>query len=196
MMQALKTSPTMKTQSGGETDQDTQRGADRTSFAILAREHHRGLLAYAKALTREDHTSRDLVQDAFVVAWRNLATFDVTRDFGSWMRGIVRNKWRESLRKNSRQVNLDDEVLEHLEADARQWQGLRDQGGVFARLEMCLKKLPGNLAEAVKAFYYDGYSTDEAADVLSVEGATLRKRLERARGGLRECLQAAAQSEI
>ena len=35
MMQALKTSPTMKTQSGGETDQDTQRGADRKSFAIL-----------------------------------------------------------------------------------------------------------------------------------------------------------------
>lgn len=195
-MQALKTLPPMKTQSDSETNLDRERGTDRKSFAILAREHHRGLLAYAKALTREDHTSRDLVQDAFVVAWRNLATFDVTRDFGSWMRGIVRNKWRESLRKNSREVSLDDEVLEHLEADARQWQGLRDHGGVFARLEICLKKLPENLAEAVKAFYYDGYSTDEAADVLSVEGATLRKRLERARGGLRDCLQGAAQTEV
>lgn len=65
---------------------------DRRSFSILVREHHRGLLAYARALTGEDHTSRDIVQDAFVVAWRNLGTFDVTRDFGSWMRGIVRNK--------------------------------------------------------------------------------------------------------
>jgi len=109
-------------------------------------------------------TSRDIVQDAFVAAWKNLGTFDVTRDFGSWMRGIVRNKWRESLRKNSRQIALDEETLECLEADAREWDGFRDQGGVFVKLEGCLKKLPET-------------------------NATLRKRLERARTGLRECLQ-------
>lgn len=187
-MQALEKSPIM--------ENHADRTMSRKSFAILAREHHRGLLAYARALTKEDHTSRDLVQDAFVVAWRNLATFDVTRDFGSWMRGIVRNKWRESLRKNARELSLDDEALEYLEADARQWDGLRDQGGVFVRLELCLKKLPENLAGAVKAFYYDGYSSDEAASVLSVQSATLRKRLERARGGLRDCLQGAAQTEV
>ncbi|WP_435893794.1 RNA polymerase sigma factor [Oceaniferula spumae] len=163
--------------------------ADRKSFAILAKEHHRSLLAYATALTKESHTSRDIVQDAFVVAWRNLETFDVTRDFGSWMRGIVRNKWRESLRKNSRQISLDEETLECLEADAKQWDGLRDQGGVFSKLEGCLKKLPDTLAEAVKAFYYDEKSGEEAARSLAVENATLRKRLERARSGLRECLQ-------
>jgi len=185
----------MKNQIDHETDRQTgqksDRKSDRKSFSILAKEHHRGLLAYARALTKEDHTSRDIVQDAFVVAWRNMETFDVTRDFGSWMRGIVRNKWRESLRKNARETALDDETLEYLEADAKQWEGLRDQGGVFARLELCLKKLPESLADAVKAFYYDELSGEEAASVLSVESSTLRKRLERARGGLRECLQTA-----
>jgi|TARA_B110000908_G_scaffold147941_1_gene180056 RNA polymerase sigma factor (sigma-70 family) len=183
-MQAVEKIPNMKTQT------------DRKSFAILVKEHHRGLLAYARALTKEDHTSRDIVQDAFVVAWRNLETFDVTRDFGSWMRGIIRNKWRESIRKNSRQVALDDETLECLEADAKHWDGLRDQGGVFTRLELCLKKLPESLADAVKAFYYDGYSGEEAASALNVQSATLRKRLERARGGLRDCLQAAPNSKF
>ena len=181
-MQAVKKLPT---------DSPTNHPADRKAFSVLAREHHRSLIAYAQALTKETHTSRDIVQDAFVVAWRNLETFDVTRDYGSWMRGIVRNKWRETLRKNARQVTVDDDVLECLEADARQWDGLRDQGGVFNRLEKCLKKLPENLAEAVKAFYYDELSGEEATSVLSVESATLRKRLERARDGLRECLQAA-----
>ncbi|MBT8037073.1 MAG: sigma-70 family RNA polymerase sigma factor [Verrucomicrobiae bacterium] len=166
-------------------------GTDRTSFAILVKEHHRGLLAYARALTKEEHTSRDIVQDAFVVAWRNLDTFDVTRDFGSWMRGIVRNKWRESLRKSARVIALDDETLEYFEADARQWDGLRDHGGVFTRLELCLKKLPESLADAVKAFYYDEQSGEDAARKLNVQSATLRKRLERARSGLRDCLKGA-----
>ncbi|MDG0993748.1 MAG: sigma-70 family RNA polymerase sigma factor [Akkermansiaceae bacterium] len=174
----------------------TNQPADRRAFSVLAKEHHRSLLAYAQALTKESHTSRDIVQDAFVVAWRNLETFDVTRDFGSWMRGIVRNKWREFQRKSTRQVVVDDDVLECLEADARQWDGLIEHGGVFNRLEKCLKKLPENLAEAVRAFYYDELSGQEAADVLCVSGATLRKRLERARGGLRDCLQAGSNSEI
>ncbi len=163
---------------------------DRKSFAILAKEHHRSLLAYARALTKEGHTSRDIVQDAFVVAWRNLHTLDVTRDFASWMRGIVRNKWREQMRKNARQVVLDDEALELLEADARRWDEWNDHGGVFARLELCIRKLPDSLAAAVKAFYYDGYSGEEAASMLGVQSATLRKRLERARSGLRDCLAA------
>lgn len=162
---------------------------DRSTFSILVREHHRGLLVYARALTGESHTSRDLVQDAFVVAWRNLGAFDVTRDFASWMRGIVRNKWRESLRKSSRQVTLDETKLELLEADSKEWDCIRDQGGVFARLEECLKKLPDGLAEAVKVFYYDGCSGDEAAEALNVQSATVRKRLERARSGLRTCMQ-------
>lgn len=162
---------------------------DRQSFSILVREHHRDLLAYARALTKEEHTSRDIVQEAFVVAWRNLETFDVTRDFGSWTRGIVRNKWRESLRKNQHQVVLAEDTLECLEADARQWESLRERAGVFDRLDHCLKKLPVNLSEVVKAFYYEGYSGQEVADKLQLQSSTVRKRLERARGGLRDCLQ-------
>ncbi len=171
---------------------ESDTATDRRSFSILVHEHHRGLLAYARALTGEDHTSRDIVQDAFVVAWRNLGTFDVTRDFGSWMRGIVRNKWRESIRKNSRQVTLDEETLELMEADIKPWNAIEDEGGMFGRLEECLKKLPETLSDAVKSFYYDDNSSAEAAEALHVQSATLRKRLERARSNLRTCLQSAA----
>ena len=74
--------------------------ADRQAFAALARDHHRSLLIYARALARNEATAADLVQDAFIAAWRNLGRFDVTRDFGAWLRGIIRNKWREHLQRN------------------------------------------------------------------------------------------------
>ncbi|MGB1258950.1 MAG: RNA polymerase sigma factor [Akkermansiaceae bacterium] len=173
-------------------DPETDTKMNRSAFSILAREHHRQLLTYARALTKEDHTSHDIVQDAFVVAWRNMETFDVTRDFSSWMRGIVRNKWRETLRKNARQTPLDDETLEFLEADAREWDQLKTEGGVFSQLESCLKKLPQNLSSAVQAFYYEGHSGEEAAAALSMESSALRKRLQRARQSLRLCLQNAS----
>ena len=162
----------------------------REAFSELAREHHRELLVYARALTREDHQSRDIVQESFVVAWQNMGKFDVTKDFGSWMRGIVRNKWKEQMRRNKRQIALDDGALEVMEAEMRTWQELRQDGGpsVFMKLEQCLEKLPEGLMLSVQSFYYEGCSTDEAAEKMEVSGATLRKRLERARQALKECL--------
>ncbi len=161
------------------------------TFAGLARLHHRELLVYARVLTREDHQSRDIVQESFVTAWENMERFDVTRDFGSWLRGIVRNKWRETMRRNNKQIALEDDALESLEAEMLTWQELRQDGGpsVFIRLEDCIGKLPEALVGAVKSFYYEGCSTDEAAEKLDIGGATLRKRLERAREALRQCLQ-------
>ena len=161
------------------------------AFADLARTHHRELLVYARALTREDHQSRDIVQESFVTAWENMERFDVTRDFGSWLRGILRNKWRETMRRNNKQIALEDDALESMEAEMLTWQELRQDGGpgVFIRLEDCVGKLPEALVGAVKSFYYEGCSTDEAAEQLDIGGATLRKRLERARQALRQCLQ-------
>jgi len=166
---------------------------ERERFSELAREFHGEFLVYARALTREENTSRDIVQDSFVAAWRNKDKFDVTKDFGSWMRGIIRNKWREHLRKNKRSVSLDDEVLESMEADMRGWQSMRTDGGssVFMKLEHCLSKLPDKLMQAVRSFYYDGNSTDEAAEELEIGSPTLRKRLQRARVSLKECVSGA-----
>ena len=161
------------------------------TFAALAREHHRELLVYARALTRETHQSRDIVQDSLVTAWENQDRFDVTRDFGSWLRGIIRNKWRETMRRNNKQIAIEDDVLESMEAEMLTWQELRQDGGpgVFVQLELCIGKLPEALLGAVRSFYYDGCSTDEAAETLEVGGATVRKRLERARTALRQCLE-------
>lgn len=162
----------------------------REEFADLAREHHRELLVYARALTREQDQCGDLVQDAFVTAWENLGKFDITKDFGSWMRGIIRNKWREQIRRNKRLVALDDGVLEEMEAEMRVWQQLRQDGGagVFVQLERCMDKLPEGMQDAVKTFYYEGRNSDEAAEKLQINSSTLRKRLERAREVLRGCI--------
>ncbi len=158
---------------------------DRARFADLIREHHRGLLAYATALVKSEAAARDLVQDASVAAWQSLAKFDVTRDFGTWMRGIVRNKWREYCRRASREVPLDEETLSRLE---RPFESSPDDAALFDRLAECRGKLPAPMADAVRLTYDEGRTSDDAAELLSTTAAALRKRLERAREALRLCL--------
>ncbi len=158
---------------------------DRNRFSELIHEHHRSLLAYSTALSKSDATARDLLQDSCLVAWQNVGKFDITRDFATWMRGILRNKWREHCRKYKRETMLDEETLERLEAV---FHTNDNDAVIYARLADCRAKLPEPMHEAITACYDEGRSSDEAATVLKTTAAALRKRLERAREALRICL--------
>ena len=175
--------------SAGEIPGDLDPKNDR-DFSELVRRHHRDLLVYARSLTRDDASARDIVQDSFIVAYEKVTTFDVTRDFATWMRGIVRNKWREWVRKN-RRYDLSDNELAQIDADVAVWQAMRSErnSSVFAALEDCLDRLPENLHEAVEACYFEGRTSEEASERLGVAPPAVRKRLERARRLLRDCLE-------
>ncbi len=163
--------------------------ASDSDFTELVERHHRELLVYARALTRDSTTARDIVQEAFIVAYDKINTFDVTRDFATWMRGIVRNKWREWLRKNKRYALTDTDIAQ-IDADVAAWQSEKteDESDLFEALRDCLHRLPDNLTEAIMACYYEGRTGDEAADHLGIAPAAVRKRLQRARVLLKECL--------
>lgn len=173
-------------------DPDPSHGppTNRQEFAALARDHHRNLLIYARALAGDHATAADLVQDAFVAAWKNLGRFDVTRDFGAWLRGIIRNKWREHLRRHRREVDVDDATLDAWEHRFAAWdQGRKTEGSdLMTSLDDCLRLLPEAMHQAIRRFYYQGESGETLAASLAIDATTLRKRLQRARQALRDCL--------
>lgn len=168
---------------------ETPTPGDAEGFADLVERHHRDLLVYASALTRDPVTARDIVQEAFIVAYQKIGVFDVTRDFASWMRGIVRNKWREWLRKN-RRYDLSDNEIARIDADISAWQTSRQQeeNTMFDALEQCIGRLPETLVETVRCYYFEGLNGDEVSARLHISAAAVRKRLERARILLRQCL--------
>jgi len=165
---------------------------DRSRFSELIHDHHRPLLAYARVLCGHPERARELVQDAFVAAWQTVGRFDVTRDFGSWLRGIVRNKWREDCRKHRREVAISDPELVRLEEAVRTWSARDGEAGLLDRLTDCRSKLPETLSMAVRAYYDERLDGEDAAASLDVPPATFRKRLERARAALRLCLETQA----
>jgi RNA polymerase sigma factor (sigma-70 family) len=162
--------------------------SDRAAFSRMAREHHRMLLAYAQTLLQNEEEAREVVQESLVAAWKNLKRFDVTRETGAWLRGIVLNKWRDHCRQQGRRLECANGNLEELEADLASWER-EQQRPLFEALEVCCQKLPEALGKTVRLFYFDGLRGRETAKALKVNTATVRKRLERARAALHECLQ-------
>src|SRR5438093_10859900 len=102
-------------------------GVDARAFEILVRLHHRRLIAYALSLTRRNDVAEDIVQEAFLVAYRDLSKFDPTRDFTAWVRGIVRMKYLEWTRSNRTQV-LDGSLIDSIEEQHKSWDRAVEDG--------------------------------------------------------------------
>lgn len=159
-------------------------------FEALVREHHRRLLAYGLALTRRTEAAEDLVQDALLIAHRDLGKFDASRDFGAWVRGIVRMKYLEWTR-SQRTERMTESQLEEIDARHREWDRAAEEGrgDALAALRLCREELGDHVAAALDLFYSEKLSCADIAARLRVSEVVIRKRLQRARDVLGQCLQ-------
>jgi RNA polymerase sigma-70 factor (ECF subfamily) len=171
----------------------------RIAFEILVREHHRSLLAFASALLAgagrpgDRAAAEDLVQDALVIAFERLGDFDPRRDFAAWVRGIVRNRFLKGAR--NREFTIGDGVLAALEGRFAAWAspapGVDGEDGdrdLLPALRDCLGRLGDRQRDTVQRFYLDGASIAQVALDLGASEAAIKKRLQRGRQDLADCL--------
>ena len=161
------------------------------AFEIMVRQNHRRVLAYAMALVKEEWLAEEIVQDSFVTAYKNLHRFDTSKDFGRWIRGIVRNKYKEQMRQRKEQV-LDESVLDVIERSHDEWDESEQtgKGEALTALKNCLKTLTKAMQKSIDLFYFKSRLSSEVAELTNTTDANVRKRLQRARELLSECIEA------
>ncbi len=85
-----------------------QRG-ETVAFELLVVKYQRRVAAAVRRIVGEDRITEELTQDAFMNAYRGLASFKQGGDFAAWLFTIARNAARSYLR--SAQNRLDDRPL-------------------------------------------------------------------------------------
>jgi len=157
-------------------------------FAGLVRDHQASLRVFVRSQGVEPGWVDDLAQDAFVIAYQELDSYDPDRDFGKWLRGIARNLVRNELRKQGRQRRiLHESLTRHLvdlaeneedQVDASQLSALRD----------CVEQLPRKSRELIHSRYHEGWDATVLADKFEMKAATVRQTLLRIRRQLYQCI--------
>ena len=159
-------------------------------FEELLIRHHKMALAYAYSLSVNHHTAQDIAQESFIVAFVSFNNFDsALGSFGGWIRGIIRNKYLERIRKN-REIPLGQEIIDLIEKEYENWDEFSQKRGtdIFVLLKRCLENLSLVHKRIVEFFYYEKKKCAEIAESEHLSELTVRKRLERIRDGLKECI--------
>ena len=148
------------------------RSGDHASLDGLVRRHHASAYRVAISITRRDDVAQDVVQDAFIKAFRALRDFRGDASFRTWLMTITANEARVALRKRGRwsEFAIDDAGPIAIEDPDPAEQAVT--GKEASRARALLETLPEKQRLSVSLRVDEGLSFREIGDLIeSTEGA-------------------------
>lgn len=134
--------------------------------------------------------AEDVMQDAFLIAFKNVSSIDVNISFGGWLKRIVVNRSLDVLRKRKPQVELVADYPDEIQPDSG---FLSDEEPIEEKVEKvrrALKKLPEKYRLVLSLNLFEGYDHDEIGQILGVTPSTSRAQLSRGKQKLLHMMSA------
>ena len=170
---------------------------DARAFELIMRRHNRLLYRTARSVLKNDAEAEDAVQEAYLNAWKALASFRADARLSTWLVRIVLNEALGRLRRRSANVvplEPDDGAKASgaqapAEADFNEQPDRQASRGELRRvIEARIDALPEIFRTVFVLRAVEEYTVDEVAVVLGIPEITVRTRFFRARSMLREGL--------
>jgi RNA polymerase sigma-70 factor (ECF subfamily) len=170
------------------------RTGDARAFDDLARREERALYRHAARIVGPGADAEDVVQDAFLSAWKSIRSFEGT-SFRAWLFRIVTNRALDRVRSRKRRAELplepaDDEEVTWAEpaAPGPELADIAASREALAVVEQALEGVPEDQRAALILRDVEGFAYEEIAVMTSVEIGTVKSRIHRARVAVRNAL--------
>ena len=161
---------------------------DDAAFAVLVRRYQAPLFRHALRMTSDRGCAQDVVQEAFLTAWRRLPTLTRPESFRSWLYQITTRRSIDLFRSRhpEQPVDTTEGELASLASTDAGPEASAEHRAQVGDLAAALETLPLGQRAAWTLREIDGLSYEEVAEVLGVPVSTVRGRIARARGALVE----------
>ena len=175
------------------------RAGDESASETLFREHTDAMLAVARRFHRCEAECADAVQEAFILAFRALDSFEGNSGLSTWLHRLV-NRCLGRLRSRKRRptVSLDD-LLPAYDEDGRYVRPVRSwvpeaedpllRAETRAQVRACIDRLPEAYRTVLVLRDMEEFDTDQTAERLGSTPGAVKTRLHRARQALRSLLE-------
>jgi RNA polymerase sigma-70 factor, ECF subfamily len=176
------------------------RNGEERAFEELVRTFGGRLLSVARRFVRNDEDAQDIVQSAYLSAFKALNQFEGNCQLSTWLHRIVVNTALMKLRSKRRKPEESIEDLlpafqedgHHVEQFA-DWNAsadlLMERHQTRATVRACIERLPDNYRVVLLLRDIEERSTQETAEALSITATAVKVRLHRARQALSTLLR-------
>ncbi|OJJ20409.1 hypothetical protein BKI52_18295 [marine bacterium AO1-C] len=157
-------------------------GGETSSFRVLVERYKDIAFSLACSIIKNPAEAEDVLQDAFVKAFKNLHKFHFKASFSTWFYRIVINTCYSAIEKRKKQavVPLDNLVVAHKSLDANTFDLLRDEERKVI-INQILDQMKPKEALVLKLHYLGELKIPEIAKVTKMTQANIKVILHRAR---------------
>ncbi len=181
---------------------DSCRAGDLNAFETLVNKYQARMFTLAFRVLGNPEDAGEIVQDAFVSAYRGLGKFRGDAAFTTWLTTITVNLARNRLqqlrsRKSHESCSLDDPLPGCSEcgksydppANGPSAHELLEREEVKLRVQGCINGLEPGFREALVLRDIEEYSYGEIGTMLRLAEGTVKSRIARAREAIKDCLK-------
>ena len=161
---------------------------DLTAYEILISNHEKKVFNIVYSLVGNVEDAKDIAQDTFIKAYRKIVSFREESSFSTWIYRIAVNASKDFLKKDRNTLSLNE-----LKSEPRS-KNIHDPQEQYERFEegQQIIELLENLKEEYKNVIVlrdiQGFSYEEIAKILNINLGTVKSRINRGRGQLRDLL--------
>lgn len=166
--------------------------ARRARLAELMTAYGDAIFGFCMRMIRDDATARDICQQTFLEAYRDLERFEGRASVRTWLIGIARHRCLDAIKRDGRlrrRIEPNEQaVLDHPDPDVSPGERL-DHKRLLEALETCIERLSEDMRATLLARIATGASYEELAGSLGATANTLQARVARAQRHLKRCLE-------
>ena len=161
------------------------RKGDRDAHYQLYKLYSRSMYNIGYRIVNDKDEAEDVLQEAFISAFRSLDHYRGDATFGSWLKRIVVNKAINVL-KNRRMERLPDD--EKFDIQEEVWEEEEFQFSV-EQVKKAMEMLPDGYRSVLSLYLLEGYDHGEIAEILGISESTSKSQFNRSKKKLRSILE-------
>jgi RNA polymerase sigma-70 factor, ECF subfamily len=169
-------------------------------FEVLMRRHNQRLYRVARSVVLDEAEAEDVVQQAYINAFRHLGQFEARARFTTWMTQIALNEAYARRRKSASRAAVVNQVggggdarggrddMEARQSPAADPERLAYTGELRRLIEDAVDGLPDGYRSVFMLRDVEGLSTEETGTAMGLSDDAVKTRLHRARAMVRQTL--------
>ena len=157
--------------------------------ALLYKQYSKAMFNICTRMTGNLNDAEDILQDAFVIAFRSMYQLREAAQFGGWLKRIVVNECIRFSKKNTRWNEWNDQMNDVPADDASEWWTSISLDLIHREI----KGLPDGCRQVFNLYVLEDYSHKEIAESLAISESTSKSQYRRAKQLLKERITAQIQ---
>jgi RNA polymerase sigma-70 factor (ECF subfamily) len=163
--------------------EECRQGSQKAQFQIY-KLYFKAMYNVSLRIVNDEFEAEDVMQEAFLNAFKKIDTYKGEVSFGAWLKKIVVNRSLDVLKKrkvkfeevNERTMEMPDLEGMPLEVDVKE-------------IKKAIQSLPDGYRIVLSLYLIEGYNHDEISQILGISNSASRTQFSRAKSKLRELLK-------